>query len=110
VLPRLAHLDVIRGAVTGRATDRDSWRAPETRVVEQIDTSNRSGTYTLRVPLGRVTESCYIRLRGSDGNRHGAGYLGASIDPAGPLPHADNDGDPWADTWLYTNPIYIDVR
>lgn len=110
VLPRLAHLDVIRGTVTGPSRDRDSWRAPETRVVEQVDTSHRTGTYTLRIPLGRITESCYVRLRGSDGNRHGAGFLGASIDPAGPLQHTDNDGDPWADTWLYTNPIYIDVR
>lgn len=110
VLPRLAHLDVIRGLVTGPATDRDTWRAPEARVVEQIDTSRRSGTYRLRIPLGRVTEPCYVRLRGSDGNRHGAGYLGASVDPAGPLTHADNDGDPWADTWLYTNPIFVDVR
>ena len=110
VLPRLAHLDVIRGVVTGPASDRDTLRAPETRVVEQVDTSRRSGTYSLRIPLGRVTESCYVRLRGSDGNRNGAGYLGASIDPTGPLPHADNDGDPWADTWLYTNPIFVEVR
>lgn len=110
VLPRLAHLDVIRGAVTGPSADRDTWRAPETRVVEQVDTGSRSGTYDVRIPLGRITEPCYVRLRGSDGNRHGAGYLGASVDPTGPLPHDNNDGDPWADTWLYTNPIYIDVR
>ncbi|WP_369374729.1 PHP domain-containing protein [Promicromonospora sp. Populi] len=110
VLPRLAHLDVIRGAVTGPSADPDTWRAPETRVVEQVDTSRRRGTYDLRIPLGRITESCYVRLRGSDGNRHGAGYLGASIDPAGPQMHEDNNGDPWADTWLYTNPVYIDVR
>jgi len=27
----------------------------------------------------------------------------------GPIPHPPGDGDPWLDTWLYTNPIFIDV-
>lgn len=110
ILPKLAHLDVIRGAVTGAATDRDSWRAPATRVVQQIDTSGRRGTYELRIPLGRAAEPSYVRLRGSDGRRNGVGFLGSDIDPAGPITHANNDGDPWADTWLYTNPIFIDVH
>ena len=105
VVPRLAHLDVIRGAVTGAVADRDTWRAPDTRVIEQFDTGARTGTYTVRMPLGRITEPCYVRLRGSDGNRHGAGFLGSAIDPAGPISHPDNDGDPWADTW-----IFIDVK
>ncbi|MDR7277518.1 PHP domain-containing protein [Catenuloplanes atrovinosus] len=109
ILPRLAHLDVIRG-VTRSSIGRDDWRAPDTRVVHTTDTGRKRGTYTLRVPLGAVRESGYLRLRGSDGNRHGAGLLGAAIDPHGPVAHAPGDGDPWADTWLYTNPIFIDVR
>jgi len=110
VLPQLGHLDVIRGAVTGAVADRDSWRAPDTKVVERIDTSGRRGTFELRLPLGRAAEPFYLRLRGSDGRRQGTGYLGAAIDPAGPIPHPDNEGDPWADTWLYTNPVFVDVR
>lgn len=109
-LPELAHLDVIRGAVTGPAADRDEWRAPDTRVVDQVDVRGRRGTFTLRWPLGRATDSFYVRLRGSDGRRHGPGLLGAAVDPAGPLPHPDGDGDPWLDTWLYTNPVFVDVR
>ncbi|MGO4419209.1 PHP domain-containing protein [Streptomyces sp. MCAF7] len=109
VLPRLAHLDVIRGAVRGPARDRDVWRAPDTRVVHTADVSGRTGTYTLRIPLARAEESGYLRLRGSDGNRHGTGLLGAAVDPHGPIPHKPGDGDPWADTWCYTNPIFIDV-
>ncbi len=109
VLPRLAHLDVIRGVVTGAVKDRDSWKAPDTRVVEQVDVHRKTGTYSLRIPLGRAEASHYVRLRGSDGNRHGAGYLGRHIDPAGPIQHPPADGDPWLDTWLYTNPVFVDV-
>ncbi|MHB9854877.1 histidinol-phosphatase [Streptomyces krungchingensis] len=109
ILPELAHVDVIRGAVRGPAADRDDWRAPDTRVVRTLDVSGRRGTYTLRVPLTAGEESFYVRLRGSDGNRNGAGYLGASVDPHGPVPHVPGDGDPWADTWFYANPVFVDV-
>ncbi|MEU6914093.1 PHP domain-containing protein [Streptomyces olindensis] len=110
ILPELAHVDVIRGAVRGPVTDRDSWKAPDTRVVRSQDVSGRTGTYTLRVPLDAGEESFYVRLRGSDGNRHGTGYLGASVDPHGPVPHPPGDGDPWADTWFYSNPVFVDVE
>jgi hypothetical protein len=109
LLPQLAHLDVIRGVVTGTAPDKDNWRAPDTRVVEQVDVQRKTGTYTLRIPLGRAERSHYVRLRGSDGRRNGPGYLGRKIDPAGPIQHPNGDGDPWLDTWLYTNPVFVDV-
>ncbi|MEU9332593.1 PHP domain-containing protein [Streptomyces sp. NPDC048290] len=109
VLPELAHVDVVRGAVRGRVADRDSWRAPDTRVAVTEDVAGRKGTYTLRIPLAAGDESFYVRLRGSDGNRHGAGFLGASVDPHGPVPHPPGDGDPWTDTWFYSNPVFVDV-
>ncbi|MER6351807.1 PHP domain-containing protein [Streptomyces sp. NPDC001634] len=109
ILPALAHVDVIRGAVRGPVADRDAWQAPDTRVVHTDDVTGRKGTYTLRIPLTTGDESFYVRLRGSDGNRHGAGYLGASVDPHGPVPHVPGNGDPWADTWFYANPIFVDV-
>ncbi|MEV6184134.1 histidinol-phosphatase, partial [Streptomyces sp. NPDC052015] len=71
ILPELAHVDVVRGAVRGPAADRDDWRAPDTRVVHTRDVSGRKGTYTLRIPLVAGDESFYVRLRGSDGNRNG---------------------------------------
>ncbi|MFI5473378.1 histidinol-phosphatase [Streptomyces cacaoi] len=109
ILPQLAHVDVIRGAVRGAVSDRDTWRAPDTKVVRTTDVSGRKGTYTLRVPVSVGDESCYVRLRGSDGNRNGTGYLGAPVDPHGPIPHEPGNGDPWADTWFYSNPIFVDV-
>ncbi|MDQ0752669.1 hypothetical protein QF034_006900 [Streptomyces africanus] len=110
ILPELAHVDVIRGAVRGPVADRDTWKAPDTRVVRSQDVTGRTGTYTLRIPLTAGEESFYIRLRGSDGNRNGTGYLGASVDPHGPVPHAPGDGDPWTDTWFYANPVFVDVE
>ncbi|MFE5811889.1 PHP domain-containing protein [Streptomyces sp. NPDC056479] len=109
ILPELAHVDVIRGTVRGPVADRDSWQAPDTKVVATKDVSGRKGTYTLRIPLTAGSESFYVRLRGSDGNRNGTGYLGASVDPHGPIPHAPGDGDPWTDTWFYSNPVFVDV-
>ena len=109
ILPQLAHVDLIRGAVRGPVTDRDDWRAPDTRVVTTKDVSGRKGTYTLRIPVTAGEESFYVRLRGSDGKRNGTGYLGAAIDPHGPIPHEPGNGDPWADTWFYSNPVFVDV-
>ncbi|MEU3923113.1 PHP domain-containing protein [Streptomyces sp. NPDC029004] len=108
-VPRLAHLDVIRGAVCGPAADRDEWRAPDTKVVHTADVGGRTGRYTVRIPLGKAEESFYVRLRGSDGKRNGPGFLGAAIDPHGPIPHEPGNGDAWADTWAYTNPVFVDV-
>nr|WSX54059.1 histidinol-phosphatase [Streptomyces sp. NBC_00974] len=109
-IPQLAHVDVIRGAVRGPVADRDEWRAPDTRVVHTSDVSERAGTYTLTIPVVAGDESFYLRLRGSDGKRNGTGYLGASIDPNGPIPHVPGDGNAWLDTWFYTNPIFIATK
>ncbi|WP_149823736.1 PHP domain-containing protein [Streptomyces tailanensis] len=109
ILPELAHVDVIRGTVRGPAADRDAWKAPDTKVVHTKDVTGRKGTYTLCIPITAGDESFYLRLRGSDGKRNGAGYLGASVDPHGPIPHAPGNGDPWEDTWFYSNPVFVDV-
>ncbi|KAA2258524.1 histidinol-phosphatase [Solihabitans fulvus] len=109
MLPKLATLDVIKGAVTGPVADRDTWRAPDTKVVQHFDVSDRRGTFTLRIPLGRVDRSFYVRLRGSDGNHNGPGLLGAAVDPHGPQTHTPGSGDPWIDLWAYTNPIFVDA-
>lgn len=111
IVPRLAHVDVIGGPVTGPVADRDQLRAPLTKVLATFDTTGRTGTFTLTWVLREVTTSSYLRFRGSDGRRHGAGYHGAGVDPHGPIRHGDavGDADPWADTWFYANPVFLDV-
>ena len=110
-VPRLNRVDVIRGVVDpDHAGDRDTFTAPDTRVVEQWDTSGRTGPFEIVHRLGRADEPFYVRLRGTDGNRQQAGALGAGIDPAGPAIDVIGAADPWVDLWFYTNPIWVMPR
>ncbi|MGH8823210.1 MAG: histidinol-phosphatase [Jiangellaceae bacterium] len=106
-VPQLARIDVVRGAVTGPAADRDSFSAPGTSVVESFDVSGRTGRIRLTYRLGSVEEPFYVRLRGTDGNRSAVGPRGAAVDPHGPAVDVLGDADPWVDLWLYTNPIWV---
>jgi hypothetical protein len=105
-LPQLAQVDVIRGAVTGPASDKDTLVAPQTRVVRSYDVSGQTQRIVLNYPLGRLDEPFYVRLRGSDGKRLAPGTRGASIDPAGPVMDVVGDADPWEDLWFYSNPMW----
>lgn len=106
--PRLNRVDLVRGVVDpASASDRDTFTAPDTKVVEQWDTSARTGTFQIRHDLGSAEEAFYVRLRGTDGNRQQPGYLGAGVDPAGPALDVMGDADPWVDLWFYTNPIWV---
>ncbi len=106
-VPRLAKVDVIRGAVTGAASDRDVFTAPGTRVARTWDVRGQSSTITLAYDLGRLDQGFYVRLRGSDGNRLAVGPNGAAVDPAGPPIDVVGDADPWRDLWFYTNPMWV---
>lgn len=101
--PRLRLLDVIAGPVTGPAADRDTMTAPETAVAARFEPG--PGAVTVRHVFRAVQRSFYLRLRGSDGNRVGPDG-GPLVDPfvSGPA-----DDDPWADLWLYANPVFVDV-
>jgi hypothetical protein len=106
-VPRLARVDVIRGAVTGPASDRDAISTAETRVVKSYDVSDQTDPIRLTYRLGRIDEPCYVRLRGTDGNRSAVGPGGPDVDPAGPAMDVLGNADPWADLWFYTNPIWV---
>ncbi|SCF68011.1 PHP domain-containing protein [Streptomyces sp. Ncost-T10-10d] len=104
-IPRLARVDLIRGAVTGAAADRDTFTAPDVSVVESFEPGRRTNgaqvvfTHTFR----NVREPFYVRLRGTDGKRQASG----SIEP---LMDVQGDADPWSDLWFYANPVFVDVR
>jgi hypothetical protein len=106
-VPALAKIDVIRGAVTGPAADKDVFAASGTKVVKTFDVTGKSGKIELTYDLGPADQPYYIRLRGSDGKRTQAGLNGAAVDPAGPAVDALGNADPWADLWFYTNPIWV---
>jgi hypothetical protein len=106
-VPLLNRVDAIRGAVKGAVSDRDTFTAPDTKVVRQWDTSGKRGTFELVLPLGQAEEPFYVRVRGTDGHRSQPGYFGAAIDPQGPQLDVVGDADPWTDLWFYTNPIWV---
>ncbi|MCZ2830906.1 PHP domain-containing protein [Modestobacter sp. VKM Ac-2986] len=100
-VPKLAKVDLISGPVTGRVKDKDTFRAPETRVVETFEVRKGRKTATFNHTFRNVQDSFYLRLRGSDGKQ---------LDSAG-NPPMDKVGDanPWDDLWFYANPVFVDV-
>lgn len=107
-VPQLNRVDVIRGVVDLQpVADRDTFLAPDTRVVQQWDTSGLIERFRLVLPLGAADEPFYVRLRGTDGNRSQPGALGAQVDPAGPAIDVPGAADPWVDLWFYTNPVWV---
>ena len=109
-VPQLAKVDLIRGVVTGPASDRDTFSAPGTKVTKTWDVSRQANApqMLLTYDLGVVGEQgFYVRGRGSDGKRSGPGLNGAGVDPNGPVVDVVGDADPWQDLWFYTNPIWV---
>jgi hypothetical protein len=107
-LPTLNRVDLIQGSIDPAGpADRDTFVAPDTKVVRAWDTSGTTGTIELVQPLGSVDRPFYVRARGTDANRTQPGYLGAAIDPEGPALDVVGDADPWLDLWFYTNPIFV---
>ncbi|MEV5709658.1 PHP domain-containing protein [Actinoallomurus sp. NPDC052274] len=106
-VPTLARVDVIQGDVTGPASDKDTFVAPNTKVVKSYEVGKNTGSVTFVHSLGAVDKPVYLRLRGTDGNRGAVGLRGAAVDPHGPAIDALGDADPWKDLWFYTNPIWV---
>jgi hypothetical protein len=98
--PSVRRLDLIVGAVTGRAHDRSLDANATTRVAERWQASDWfvDGDYrTVRHTWEGVTGNAYLRVRGTNGRE-----LEPEPDPRGE--------DPWADLWFYSNPIFVQVR
>ena len=106
-VPVLSRVDVIAGTVTGPVADRDSFVAPDTRVVKSFEIAPGTGRVSLRYSFGRFDKPFYLRVRGTDGKRTQPGLLGAAVDPHGPALDAIGNADPWGDLWFYTNPIWV---
>ncbi|MFC3689011.1 PHP domain-containing protein [Aquipuribacter hungaricus] len=107
-VPVLNRVDLVQGSIdVAGPADRDTFLAPDTKVVRSWDTSGTTGTIELVQPLGAVEAPFYVRARGTDANRSQPGYLGAALDPEGPAIDVVGDADPWLDLWFYTNPIFV---
>ncbi|WP_369140432.1 PHP domain-containing protein [Modestobacter versicolor] len=100
-VPKLARVDLISGPVTGAAADRDTFTAPQTRVVQTFEVRGGRKRATFEYTFRDVQQSFYLRLRGSDGKQ-----LDANDNP--PI-DVVGDADPWQDLWFYANPVFVDV-
>lgn len=109
-IPTLARIDVIAGEVTGIASDKDTFTAPQTRVMKSFEVNRSSGTFTVTYKAPAADRPRYYRIRGTDGKRSAVGLLGASIDPSGPAMDLLGSADPWQDLWFYANPIWVIPR
>jgi hypothetical protein len=106
-LPKLARVDLIAGDVTGPATDPDTFTTPATRVVRSFEVGSAGPRVTFTHSFGPADTPFYLRIRGTDGLRGAAGYLGADVDPLGPAMDVLGAADPWTDLWFYANPVWV---
>ena len=107
IVPTLARVDLIAGAVTGATADRDTFTAPDTGVVRSFEVGRSSGQVVLTHTFRDVRAPFYLRLRGTDGNRSAPGLFGPAVDPAGPAIDVVGQADPWTDLWFYSNPVWV---
>lgn len=97
--PRVDHIDLIVGEVTGRQADRDLDRNASTRVERRFTSADwkMDGeilTASYRLPASAVPR--YVRVRGTNGSE---------TEPA-----IDTPGEnPWSDLWFYSNPVFLAV-
>lgn len=101
-VPRLRRVDLIAGPISGPNSDRDSFTAPATQVVQSWDIERTTGEIVLEHRFPELDGSFYLRLRGTDGNASAPGSIEPRLDPV-PI-------DPWTDLWFYSNPIFVEVE
>jgi hypothetical protein len=106
-VPQLKRIDVIVGDVTGPVADRDTFKTPNTKVVQSFEVTSADNGREFVFRLPKVDGAKYLRIRGTDGNRSAPGLMGAAVDPHGPAADVLGDADPWKDLWFYTNPLWV---
>ena len=71
-----------------RSPTGTSWRAPDTKVVHTKDVERPQGHVHPAHPAhGRATSPSTSGCAAATATGNGAGYLGAAVDPHGPIPH-----------------------
>lgn len=96
--PELARIDVIVGAVRGPVSEKSQDQNDSARVVSRLRPEHwsRDGEIIRANIELNVTESSYVRIRGTSTNE-----LEPELD--------DTVESPWDDLWFYANPIFITV-
>ena len=94
--------------MTGPAADRDTFTAPDTKVVKSFEVgAGNAGPVVLTYDLGRVDRPVLRAAARHRRQPHRARLPRRGVDPAGPAIDVLGDADPWDDLWFYTNPIWV---
>ncbi|MDV6330334.1 phosphoesterase [Asticcacaulis sp. 201] len=96
--PAVKRIDLIMGNVTGKAAP-DADTQPSARVVKRFTAADwtRDGEIITLSYRFTADKPAYIRLRGT------------STDEAEPLPDPVGE-NPWPDLWVYSNPVFIELK
>ena len=98
--PTLERVDLIRGQVSTEKKPLDSYEHSTAEVVKRWPRENfkNDGVYlTSRYDIKNVTQSFYLRLRGTNTNE---------VEPL----EDPNSENPWNDLWFYANPVFVNVK
>ncbi|MEE8397863.1 MAG: hypothetical protein V3S89_02575 [Desulfobacterales bacterium] len=90
-------VDLIVGAITGKATDTSTDTHDSTRVVKRFakgDWQHQGEYLTMRHTIEDVTTKLYLRVRGTN------------TEQLEPQPDGPGE-DVWADLWFYSNPVFV---
>jgi len=93
-------VDLIRGQVSTEKKPLDSYEHSTAEVVKRWPRENfkNDGVYlTSRYDIKNVTQSFYLRLRGTNTNE---------VEPL----EDPNSENPWNDLWFYANPVFVNVK
>ena len=101
-VPVMKRLDLISSSIGSRVSDPDTFRNGNASVVKSFDLAKSDKAITITYTFKDVRGPFYVRLRGTDGRYAAPNSIEPRIDPT-PV-------DPWTDLWMYTNPIFVDVR
>jgi hypothetical protein len=98
--PKVHHVDLIAGKVTGLSEAKTVNTNPTSQVVQryyQDDWKIHEKYNVINYTMKNITHDSYIRVRGTNTEE-----LEPNIDTVGE--------NPWLDLWFYSNPIFIQVK
>ncbi|MEI7814557.1 MAG: hypothetical protein WCJ13_07185 [Coriobacteriia bacterium] len=116
--PKVDHLDLISGSVTGPAVKgTTSWDAstnPSAEVIRTFKAENLrelgNGWYAATYSLPSIHGSMYLRLRATNLAPNTPGMTDAAGNPMMDAVGANSPANAWKSLWFYSNPLWIDVR
>jgi hypothetical protein len=114
--PKLDHIDLISGNVTGKVAPESAAYANGTNPsAKQIARFNAKGKTVFRYRLKNVTQDLYLRLRGTNLAAETPEETDAQGNPLSDFLAVRNlKLDPetaaWRDLWFYSNPVFVKVQ